>query len=61
MPNVQLTRDELQAIKQVILHDIELSNSDYDTPDYEDVCLYAYYHYRAAALHKINLVLRGED
>ena len=57
MPKVTLTRDELQAIKQAMLHDIELSSADYDTPDYEDVCLYAYYHYRAASLRKIKAAL----
>jgi predicted DNA-binding protein (UPF0251 family) len=59
MPNVKLTRNEIEAIKLAIESDIEVSECD--VPDYKDVWQMTYYMHRASALHKITCEILGLD
>jgi len=59
MPKVNLTRDELEAIKLAIESDIESSNC-FDV-DYGDVWTMTYYKHRAVSLNKITLAILGLD
>lgn len=59
MINVDLTRNQLEAIKLAIESDIESSNCF--EPDYTDVWQMEYYLHRATALHEIYIALMGEN
>lgn len=59
MYTIQLTKNQLKAVKTAIEADIE--TSEYSNPDYKDVWTLTYWVHRAEALDELNLALMGRD